>query len=642
MVHALPPLATGPGAAKTELTYDSQSAQEEADCPLIWLDTLCCPVDAEDKNVALAKMRQVYEQASSVLVLDASLQSYSTASMDTLEVLSRIFTCRWLRRVWTLQEGALAKDLWFQFADKAVSLAELKTTMEAIWPDDLQQKFVFFDIRYEIDRIEQFFQTSGYDGSGPNLKVLDEALLHRGITDPSDEPLCIGTLMNLPAEDILASGSGVNKALQPPNSPEGDDRRALQLQLRNRRMETVWKLLAAKFSSLPAQIIFFEEARLEVEVFRWAPQSLLDDQKVYLDARLRRVRWDDDNPGTLTAKGLRVKFPGYRLYLAQYDDGKPRHPWRGRKRPPEEGIVFRDAKSGDWWSVTTKERAKHVRDVSATLPNPSEFPLHDFIHQYGGKGSGDKEGTTSDKGFLLMSQIDHGETPHSEKNAVDGLLVVGTSRQERFSTTHAKRKTTTQSKDAANNTTQRESVWDMSIRALATELLTLVKPFPSVFFNILISISTYLKTTTLPPPLHNTITAKTTHHVIVGPLPTALSNLYNTSERLALQLRNERCTDDLLDAYDTISIPPGSSTSSSQPEDDEIYKSKLRLVEQRMKDLMRAALDQDEDLRTGMRKTWGDDIDEYLWVFIGDWFQHSFLGEKVGDGEEQGGWWTVD
>ena len=156
MVQALPPSAIATNSA----IDDSLSAECEEGRPFIWLDTLCCPVGPkEDKKVALKKMRQVYEQACSVLVLDAWLQSYPTASMDALEVLGRIFTSKWLRRVWMLQEGALAKHLWFQFADKALSLAELKATMETIWPDNLQQKIIYFDIRYGIDRIEQFFQT---------------------------------------------------------------------------------------------------------------------------------------------------------------------------------------------------------------------------------------------------------------------------------------------------------------------------------------------------------------------------------------------------------------------------------------------------------------------------------------------------
>ncbi|KAK5703276.1 hypothetical protein LTR97_004225 [Elasticomyces elasticus] len=400
MVQALPPFVTPTNPAKIA---DIAAVSPAEDCPLIWLDTLCCPVDPNDKKLALTRMRQVYEKASRVLVLDASLQSYSTTSMEPLEILSRIFTSRWLRRVWTLQEGALAKDLWFQFSDKALSLVQLKASMESIWRDDLRQKIVLFDIRKEIARIEQFFQHSNHDGRGPTLQTLDEALLYRGITDPSDEPLCIGTLMNLPGESLLSPGKDITETLAPGNNLQAEARLSLQCQLRDQRMQVVWKLLAEKFGCLPAQIIFFEEARLEAEGFRWAPQSLLDVQQVYLSPTLRRLRWENQNPGIPTEKGLRVRYPGYRLYLQQYDDGKPRHPWPGRIRIPEDKLVFRDAQTQEWYKIITKKLASDKPESVADL---SEFPLHDFVHQYGNIRTSSHQGTKLESAFLLLDETD--------------------------------------------------------------------------------------------------------------------------------------------------------------------------------------------------------------------------------------------
>jgi hypothetical protein len=517
------------------------------------LDTLCCPVaPKEAKKLSLVKMHQVYEQASIVLVLDSSLRSYSTASMDTLEVLARVFTSRWLKRVWTLEEGALAKRLWFQFADKALSLAELKAKMETIWPNNLQQKIIFFDIRYEIDRVEQFFQTKGYDGSGPNLKTLDEALLHRTISNASDEPICIGTLMRLSAKAILAPGDDILDALRENDNLDEDGQHLLQLKLRDARMKVVWKLLAEKFKSLPAQIIFFEERRIDAKGFRWAPRSFLQAENVYLSPKLRKVRWDDTQPGVVTERGLQVSYPGFRLHLAQYNDGKPRHPWRGRKRLPEDGIPFRDSSSGEWYTISTKEHAIELRHGTATQ-NSTEFPLHDFLHQ-----NSNPPGRSSEV-FLLMTEIDQGETPHAEKNAVDGILATGTFQDP--------------------STMSRQS----------------------------------------------TILATSEYHVIVGALPTTISALYNAAEQLALTLRGEEVTDRLL-ALSDLGV------------ENEEYKVVLREVEQRMKDMMEIALERDEALKIGMRRTWGDDIDEYLWVAIGDWFNHAFLGERLGEDQV----WIVD
>jgi hypothetical protein len=549
MAQALPLSVTSTNPA----SEDVSPAVRQEKCPLLWLDTLCCPVaPKEAKKLSLVKMHQVYEQASIVLVLDSSLRSYSTASMDTLEVLARVFTSRWLKRVWTLEEGALAKRLWFQFADKALSLTELKAKMETIWPRDLQQRIVFFDIRYEIDRIEQFFQTKGYDGSGPNLKTLDEALLHRSISNASDEPICIGTLMRLSAKAILAPGDDILDALRENDDLDEDSQHLLQLKLRDVRMKVVWKLLAEKFKSLPAQIIFFEEPRIDVQGFRWAPRSFLQAENVYLSPTLRKVRWDNTQPGFVTDRGLQASYPGFRLHLAQYNDGKPRHPWRGRSRVPEDGIPFRDSSSGEWYSISTKKHAIELRHSTATQ-NSTEFPLQDFLHQNSSPLD------RSSEVFLLMTKTDQGETPHAEKNAVDGILATGTF----------------EGPSAMNR--------------------------------------------------RSTILAKNEYHVIVSALPTAISALYNAAEQLALVLRGEEVTDRLL-ALSHLGV------------ENEEYKVMLREVEQRMKDMMSLALERDEALKIGMRRTWGDDIDEYLWVVIGDWFNHAFFGERLGEDQV----WIVD
>ena len=87
----------------------------------LWCDTLCCPTGPPDaKNRSLEQMKPVYEQASAVLVLDASLQCYDSKAMCLEEICFRIISCGWMRRFWTLQEGALpAKEnrLYFQFRD---------------------------------------------------------------------------------------------------------------------------------------------------------------------------------------------------------------------------------------------------------------------------------------------------------------------------------------------------------------------------------------------------------------------------------------------------------------------------------------------------------------------------------------------
>lgn len=94
---------------------------------LIWLDTLCCPAkDSPGNTKAIEKIRLVYKQAEHALVLDSSIMAYQSNKLSVAEQQIRIFTSRWMRRLWTLQEAALATSLYFQFAEKAIVLKCLK------------------------------------------------------------------------------------------------------------------------------------------------------------------------------------------------------------------------------------------------------------------------------------------------------------------------------------------------------------------------------------------------------------------------------------------------------------------------------------------------------------------------------------
>ena len=70
---------------------------------LLWIDTLCCPVEKKAKKVALERIADVYRNAAHVLVLDASLSPYPSKGIPCAELLLRISGSAWMRRLWTLQ-----------------------------------------------------------------------------------------------------------------------------------------------------------------------------------------------------------------------------------------------------------------------------------------------------------------------------------------------------------------------------------------------------------------------------------------------------------------------------------------------------------------------------------------------------------
>lgn len=80
--------------------------REERDL-YIWCDSLCCPIDdrkqsqggTNHKKLALAKLKEVYENAAYVLVLDRALQSFRYLEIGSLEAAVRILTSAWMRRL---------------------------------------------------------------------------------------------------------------------------------------------------------------------------------------------------------------------------------------------------------------------------------------------------------------------------------------------------------------------------------------------------------------------------------------------------------------------------------------------------------------------------------------------------------------
>jgi hypothetical protein len=82
-----------------------------------WIDPLLCPVklplasqglsqtDMDEANtICLKKMKDIYQKAIHVLVIDASFSGLPAHNMDPTELLFRVVgSSAWTRRLWTLQ-----------------------------------------------------------------------------------------------------------------------------------------------------------------------------------------------------------------------------------------------------------------------------------------------------------------------------------------------------------------------------------------------------------------------------------------------------------------------------------------------------------------------------------------------------------
>ena len=109
---------------------------------MVWLDTLCCPVgSAPHRDLCLLRMRQIYRDAAHVLIIEVFLARFSSTTVDCVEICARLMFSLWMRRLWTLQEGALARSLWVQLKDKPQNLKALYQALQhlQVMHDPLQQ-----------------------------------------------------------------------------------------------------------------------------------------------------------------------------------------------------------------------------------------------------------------------------------------------------------------------------------------------------------------------------------------------------------------------------------------------------------------------------------------------------------------------
>lgn len=89
-----------------------------------WLDTLCMPVGKDHKDTraqAITQMKEIYQHAYHVLVLDAELERTSIRN-NLMEGFLRVSLSGWMRRLWTLQEGVLASSIHVKFHDRILNL----------------------------------------------------------------------------------------------------------------------------------------------------------------------------------------------------------------------------------------------------------------------------------------------------------------------------------------------------------------------------------------------------------------------------------------------------------------------------------------------------------------------------------------
>jgi hypothetical protein len=206
-----------------------------------WIDTLCIPEIDDMRHRAIGLMAQTYREAEAVLVIDSGLLQISNKAPLEEKMFHVVFS-RWMQRLWTFQEAALAKKVYFEFSDALVSLDALCKEFLSI-PEDPFRLVLDELVSTVLSALGGVSRNSCFDFS----EVL-YTLRRRTMSKQSDETLAVCGVLNLDGFE-LASISDPDQ-----------------------RMET----FLLRIRKLPASIIILTGvSRLEKPGFRWAPRSFM-------------------------------------------------------------------------------------------------------------------------------------------------------------------------------------------------------------------------------------------------------------------------------------------------------------------------------------------------------------------------------
>lgn len=303
------------------LTRRLEPAGQSVNPMPIWIDSISVPVKPQEvQQLALERLREPFEQARYVLVLDSYLSEVKAEDINGLEIFARILCSSWMQRLWTLQEGRLSNRLLFQFADKAVDLWEVYRGVS------------WFSITYWATMIDVIFNyqvsrfcddTEEYNG---DIITTRNNLRSRSVSVASDEALCLTCLMGKDVSRIAHA--------------EANDRMAL-----------FWKMQ----DTVPAGLVFSKASRkLQTLGLRWAPETFLG----FTERDRSTDSWYGPNNildirAQVINDGLLVRLPGLRRSLNLRDSEAPLD-WGGKfMRGSRTGLWYFFEIVGDWTSTNS-------------------------------------------------------------------------------------------------------------------------------------------------------------------------------------------------------------------------------------------------------------------------------------------------
>jgi len=248
------------GLPRCQVAYLSKLTKIISGSALFWIDGLCVPKDTNTRIAAIHKMASTYGSASITLVLDAGIRKCSI-ERPLEEVIIRILISTWTRRLWTLQEGALADRLVFLLKDYFLDLKELLSRIFTTNPSSPICTAALQELSGYSRKI--------YAAKPAHIYHTQRLIVYRTSSRIDDETLAIAPLFHVDVKRL---------------TPHQGERRIMEF----------WRCLG----KVPIGLVFSRASKLIARGFRWAPKMLmLGDWNVFSYVE-----------GSVTDKGLIGEF----------------------------------------------------------------------------------------------------------------------------------------------------------------------------------------------------------------------------------------------------------------------------------------------------------------------------------------------
>lgn len=230
--------------------------------PAFWIDTFGIPrEDASSKRSAIRMMSRTYSEAEKVLVLDGRCVGLGAGARSpgnhvevrpAEEILSMIITSTWMRRLWTLQEGLLAKQLLMMFTEGPIDVQNFIAGTRAHWFAEGPGELVRRQLGSAVFNISMLNESPL--SKIERLRIVWNASIGRTATRPGDVSLCLAATLDI-------------------------DAALLHDKLEDERAALFYSLIPGDFGALSQvainpSFIFSGQEKLSMPGYRWADKHL--------------------------------------------------------------------------------------------------------------------------------------------------------------------------------------------------------------------------------------------------------------------------------------------------------------------------------------------------------------------------------